>query len=469
MFMNSIFLSEPVGLCHREEPLFLQYLEENSSAFNEFQVQLEKAGYDIQIDLDRRLLIFQAINQSVQLLDLEKAFEFVRKKYMLHCETRAEILKVLIDHQTLMKRFESLRIYILDQMWLVGLLDEINCFLQCLAHKASQRELVSWERTAEPLLWYTIAKDVVLQELLSSNPMIKLEIIAKTPATIRYWGPRHRVKEAERRLTELLNSFQILPVPLSNFQLQFVKALWDKAFYNHFFLERSIPVVLELSQVVQIAGLDLGKMKEAKEILMKLVCERAIEIAEDVNWATECSEWKLLLQQSLGTRKEVAIHHVAPDRVILVGFCPMVIQVEESIKEYLRENSPVEEKVRLTRPELALAGQDLLHVMGWEHHSMNVALQVNSQPSVLQVRGLQKYVKKAMPAIKRDLDSLVLDIIPLRKRMVREYVFGIGASLLRSMAWHMRCIARMKTEESDDWKNIMNEDSIKEVSIIYFL
>ncbi|XP_070582463.1 uncharacterized protein [Erythrolamprus reginae] len=456
------FPAEPVGLCHMEEPLFLQYLKEKPTAFNEFQEQVKKTGYDIQIDLDRRLCIFQAINQFVKLPDLEKAFGFVRKKYVLHCETRAEILDVLIDYQTPIKGFESIKIYTLAQTWFVGLLDEINWFLQCLANKAFERELISWEFTAKPLPRYTIAKDVVLQELPLSNSMVKLEISAMTPATIRFWGPRQKVRETERRLKELLNTFKILPVRLSNFQLQFVKAHWDEAFHSHFFLERNIPVVLELSQVVQIAGLDLDNMKEAKEILMELVCERAIEIAEDVKWATECSEWKLLLKQSLETHKEVAIYHMAPDPVILVGFCPMIIQVEESIKEYLRENSPMEENVSLTKPELALAGKDLLHIMGWEHLNTNVALQVNSQPSVLQVKGPQKYVQKAMPAIKRALDSLVLDVIPLRRRIVREYICRIGASLVKDMARNLHCIAGMKTEESDNWKNVMDEDSIKE-------
>ncbi|XP_032090836.1 uncharacterized protein LOC116520662 [Thamnophis elegans] len=456
------FDAETVGSCHMEELLFLQYLEENSSAFHEFQVQLKKAGYAIQVDLGWRLLTFQAIHQPVQLLDLEKSFQLVRKKYVLHCETREEILKVLMDHPRLVKRFKSLRIYILDQMWIVGLWDEINCFLQYLAHEASQRELVSCEYAAEPVLWYTIAKDVALQELLPSNPMIELEIIPKTPATIRFWGSRQRVKEAERRFNELLDSFQILPVPLSDFQLQFVKAHWDKAFYNHFFLERSIPVVLELSEAAQIAGLDLGKMEEAKDFLMKLVCERPVEVAEDVAWATQCPEWKILLQQHSRAHKEVAIHRVSSGWVILVGFCPMIFQVEESIKEYLRENSSVEENMRLTRPELVLAGKDLLHIMGREQLSINVALQVDSQLSVLQVRGLRKYVKKAIPAIQKDLDSLVLDIVPLKRRILKEYVFGIGASLFKIMAQNLGCIVRMKTKESDDWKSIMNEDSIKE-------
>ncbi|KAG8140729.1 hypothetical protein E2320_003388 [Naja naja] len=456
------FAAEPVGLCRTEEPLFLQYLVENSSAFSEFQGQLKKAGYDIQIDLNRKLLVFQAIDQSVQLLGLDKSFEFVRKKYVLHHETREEILKVLHDHQRHTKRFGSLRIYFLKQIWFVGLLDEINCFLQYLTHEAFQRELVSWECTAEPVLWYTIAKDVILQEFLPSNPMIKFEIIANAPATIRLEGSRKTVKEVERHLKELLNSFQVLPVPFSDFQLQFVTAHWGKVFYNHFFLQRSIPVVLELSQVVQIAGLDLGKMKEAEEILMNLVCERVMEIAEDLKWATEVSEWKLLLfTLSLGTHKEVAIHHVAPGWVILVGFCPKVIQVEESIKKYLRENSLVEEKVKLARPELAFAGNGLLHIIGWEHLRMNVTLQVKSQPSVLQVTGLQKFVKNAMPAIKRELDSLVLGIIPLRKGMFREYIFGIGAGLLKNMAWQLGCIAGLKTEEFDNWKN-MNEDFMEE-------
>ncbi|XP_063157539.1 uncharacterized protein LOC134495813 isoform X2 [Candoia aspera] len=454
------FAVEPVGSCHMEEPLFLQYLDENPSAFNEFQVQLKKAGYDIQIDLPWRLLIFQAINQSVQLLDLGKGFQFVREKYILHCETRVEILEILCNQLSLMKRFKSIRNYTLDRTWLVGLLDEVSSFLQCLAHEASQRQLVSWECSAEPLPRYTIVKDTVLQEVLPSNPLIKVEIIAKTPATIRFWGCRQRVNEAERRLRELFNSFQILPVPLSNFQLQFVKTHWGKLFHNNFFLERSLPVVLELSQIVQIAGLDLGKMKEAREILMKQVCERTVEIAEDLKWATESAEWKELLQR-LGIHQEVAIHHVAPGSVTVVGIFRLVIQAEESVKEYLRDNSPIEERVSLARPELALAGKNLLHIMDWEHLNMNVILQLNSQPLVLQVGGLQKHVRKAMPTIKKDLDSLVLDIVPLKKRILSEYFSGVGASLLKNMAWQLGCIAGMKIQEFG-WNSIMNnEDPVK--------
>ncbi|XP_025028873.1 uncharacterized protein LOC112541855 isoform X2 [Python bivittatus] len=456
------FAVEPIGLCHMEDPIFLQYLDENPSAFNEFQVQLKRAGYDIQIDLHWRLLMFQAMNQSVQLLDLGKAFQFVREKYVLHCERREEILEVLRDQQSLMKRFKSIRIYILDRMWLVGLFDEVSSFLQCLAYEASQRQLVSSECSAEPLPRYTIVKDVVLQEILPSNPLIKLEIIAKTPATIRFWGRRQSVREAERRLMELINSFQILPVPLSYFQLQFVKVQWDKLFYNNFFLERKIPVVLELSQVIQISGLDLGKMSAAKEILMKQVCERTVEIAEDLKWATECTEWKELLQR-LGTHKEIAIHHVAPGWVIVVGLCPPVIQAEESIKEYLRDNSPMEERVSLARPELALAGKNLLYIMDWEHLNMNVVLQLNSQPLVLQVRGLQKHVREAMPTIKRVLDSLVLDKVPLKKRILSEYFSGVGASLLKNMAWQLSCIVGMKSQEFYCWNSTMNnEDPMKE-------
>ncbi|XP_061447078.1 uncharacterized protein LOC133367184 [Rhineura floridana] len=437
---------EPVGLCCLEDPLFLQYLNESPDAFRDFEVPLEEVGYGIQICSPWRMLAFKATSPSMQLHDLRAAFQSVREKYLLHCETRTDVLEALLEQQTLVTKFRSIRIYIHDRMWFVGLFDEMASFLQCLLQVASQRQVVSWEFSAEPLAICTIARDSVLQEMLPSNPLISIEILTKAPATIRFWGRQQRVEEAERRFKELLNGFQVLPVPLSNLQSQFIKVQWGKFFHNGFFLEKSIPAVLEISEVVQVVGLDSGKMKEAEEIIVKEVCERTVEIAEELKWATECAEWKELLH-SLGSNKEVALHHIAPSQVTLVGLCPHITQAEGLIKKYLRGNSAMEERMKLDTPELALAGNDLLCIMDWKHLKVKVRLQRNHQILFLQVSGLQKYVTKAMPAIKMDLDSLVLGTMPLRKKALGEYFSGVGAGALKKMAQQMFCIAKIKNRE----------------------
>ncbi|KAJ6651871.1 hypothetical protein lerEdw1_015976 [Lerista edwardsae] len=343
-----------------------------------------------------------------------------------------------------LQEFPSLKIYPADRLWLVGLADEMASLTQSLIHRAYRRQLVSCEFAAEPLPRCTIAKDFLVRELLPRDPLVSIEIIA--PATVRVWGRRQRVEEAEKRFRALLGSFSVQPVPLSTFQSEFIKALWGDLFHNDFFLKRGVPAVLEISDVVQVAGLELDKMKAAEGIVIGEVCEKTVEIAEELRWATETEEWKRLLH-SLGSPKEVALHHVAPSQVTVVGFHPHITQVEASIKEYLRENSQVLESMTVARPELASAGQGLFRIMHWEHLKVTVKLQPSKQVLSLQVSGLRKYVRRAMPAIALDLDSLVLAAIPLKKAALGEYFSGVGAGLLMEVAQKGHCVVRMQSQQ----------------------
>ncbi|XP_053115007.1 uncharacterized protein LOC128328864 isoform X2 [Hemicordylus capensis] len=441
---------EPLGFCYLEDPLFLRYLNEDPVAFHQFEAQLKEVGYGIQTYPPWRMLMVQATVESMELHNLEAAFWSVRNKYVVHCETRTEMLDALLEELTLLKEFRSIRMYMDDKMWFVGLSDEMVSLLHGLAQGASRRQLVSRECPAdEPLPRCAIVKDFVIQEMLSSNPLVSIEILAKAPATIQFWGRSQRVEEAERRFKELLSDFQALPVPLSDLQFQFVKALWGKLFHNYFFLEQGIPVLLEISEVVQVSGLDLGKMKEVEEFIMERVCERTVEIAEELKWATECDEWKELLQR-LESHEEIALHHTASNQVTVVGTCPHVTQVEESIKEYLRDNSPVEEKIEFARPELAAAGSNLLRIMDWEHLNVSVKFQPDGQVLYLQVSGLQKDVKKAIPTIRIDLDSLVLCKMPLKKKAFGEYFSGVGAGLLKGIVQRWHCVANLQIREIPD-------------------
>ncbi|XP_062993029.1 uncharacterized protein LOC134405713 [Elgaria multicarinata webbii] len=438
---------EPVGLCHLEDPLFLQYLEESPDAFHEFEVRLKEVGYSIRLCSPWGMLMFQATGPPVQLHELGTVFHSVRERYLLHCEIRPEVLEALLEQQTLVKMFTSIRIYIWDRMWFVGLFEEIDSFLRRLVQVASQRQVVSWECLAESLPRCTIAKDAVLQEMLPSNPLVSIEILTKAQVTIRFWGRRQRVEEAMMRFKELLNAFQVWPVPLSNLQFHFIKTRWGEFFHNDFFLEQGLLAVLEISEVIQVAGLDLVKMKEAKEIIMKQVLERTVEIPEELRWTTECAEWKELLH-SLGSHKEVALHQAASQQVTVVGLSPRITEVEESIKEYLQDNSLVEETMTVARPELLLAGESLLHIMDWKHLKVSIQLQSHGQILSLHLSGLRKYVRKATPVIKMDLNSLVLGSVPLRKKALGEYFFGVGACLLKQMAQRLCCVTKIKNRSS---------------------
>lgn len=444
-FTPSIFLPEPVGFCHPEDALLLRYLNESPDAIRHFEVQLKEVGYRVQL-LPPWGLVFQAAEKPVGLQDLGAAFWSVRDQYLMHCETRPEILDSLLEQVTVLKEFPSLKIYSDDRMWLVGLVDEMASLMQSLVHRAYQRQLVSWEFAAGPLPRCTLAKDFLLQELLHRDPLVSIEIIATAPVTVRVWGRRQQAEEAEKRFKELLNRFYVQLVPLSTFQSEFIKAQWGDLFHSDFFLKRGIPAVLELSEVVQVAGLELDKMKAAEEILVGEVCEKTVEVAEELRWATETEEWKALLHR-LGSPKEVALHHVAPSQVTVVGFCPHITQVEASVKEYLRGNSQVLESMMVARPELASAGQNLFRIMNWEHLNVTVKLQPNKQVLSLQVGGLQKHVRKAMPAIGLDLDSLVLAMIPLKQAALGEYFSRVGAGLLTEMAQEFHCVVRMQSQQ----------------------
>ncbi|XP_054848430.1 uncharacterized protein LOC129338325 [Eublepharis macularius] len=440
---------ELVGVCHLEDPLFLQYLKDSPDAFHEFQMQLKEVNCAIQMFLSWGILMFRAMGASVELYDLGMVFQSVRGKYLMHCETRKEVMEALLEQQTLVKEFKSMRIFFKDRMWFVGPCDEMASFLHCLARVAFQRQLVSWECPAEPQCRSTIAKDVVVQEILQSGTFVTVEILANAPATIRFGGRRQRVEEAERRFKELLSSFQVLPVPLSSFQSQFVKAQWGNLFHSCFFLEQGIPSVLEISEDVQVAGLDLSKMKEAEELITKHVCERTVEIAEEVKWATVCEDWKQLLHR-LGSHREIALHETVSIQVTVVGICPRVTQVVQSIQEYLWDNSPVEETITFGRPELVALQQNLFRIMSWEHLEVSIQVLPNSQILILQVSGIRKSVQKAIPVIKKYLDSLVVCKMSLKKESLKKYFFGPGAGLLQEIALRQQCVATIEKQETYD-------------------
>lgn len=378
---------------------------------------------------------------------LGATFWSMREKYMIHCEIRTEVLEALLEDLTVVQEFKSIRLHLDDKTWFIGLSDEMGSFLQRLILKASQRQLVSREHPAEPLPRCTIVKDIVVQEMHEANPLVGLELLTEAPATIRFWGRCQKVEEAERRFEKLLGDFQVLPVSFSKLQSLFIKARWGKFFHSNVFLERGIPAVLEVSEVVQIAGLDLGKMKEAEETIVKQVHEVRVEIADDVKWATECEEWKELLRR-LGSCQEIALHETTPSQLTVVGLCPQITQVEQSIREYLRENSPTEEQIKRTRQELAAAGQNLVRLMDWNHLKVHIKLESHGQVISLQVSGLRKYVRKAIPVINMDLDSLVLGTIPLKTKALIEYFSGVGAGVLKEIVHQQNCIARIEIQDT---------------------
>ncbi|XP_060110924.1 uncharacterized protein LOC132583277 [Heteronotia binoei] len=448
LMLNKLaFLSELVGVCHSEDPLFLQYLKESPDAFQQFEMQLKEIGCGIQMFSSWGILMLSAMSPSVELYDLGTAFQSMREKYMMHCETRRDVIEALLEELTLVNEFKSIRIFFRDRIWFVGLCDETASFLHCLFRVAFQRQVVSLECSAEPLCRATIAKDILNQEILKSGTLVTLEMVTKSPPIIRFGGRRHRAEEAERRFKELLSGFQVLPVPLSNFQSHFVKAQWGNLFHNNFFLEQGLPSVLEISEVVQVAGLDLGEMKKAETLFLKHVCERTVEIAEEVKWATMSEDWKKLLRR-LGSHKEIALHEMLSTQVTIVGICPHVTRVQQAIQEYLWDNSPMEERISFDRPELVTAQQNLLRITSWEHLNVSIQVLPDSQILDLQVSGIRKSVQKAIPVITKYLDSLVLGKMPMRKKSLRKYFFRSGAAVLKEIALQRHCMVTMRMQDT---------------------
>ncbi|XP_077171094.1 uncharacterized protein LOC143826268 [Paroedura picta] len=438
--------TELVGICHPEDPLFLQYLKECPDAFRQFEMQLKEVGYSIQMFSSWGILMFRALSPSVELYNLGMSFQSTREKYLMHCETRIDVMEAFLEQVALANDFRSIRIFFHDRMWIVGLSDELASFLNRLFQVAFQRQVVSLECPAEPVGRCAIAKDALVQESLKSGTPVTIDILAQSPPVIRFGGRRHRVEEAERRFRELLSGFHILPVPLSDLQAHFVKAQWGSLFHNRFFLEQGIPSVLEISEVVQVAGLDLGETEEARELFLKHVGERMVEIAEEVRWVTSCEGWKKLLQR-LGSHREIALHETTSGQVTIVGICPHIIEVEQAIREYLWDSSPVEERITSDRPELVMTQQNLLRIMSWEHLMVSVQVIPDSQILALRVSGLRKLVREALPVIRKYLDSLMLGKMPLRKKCLSKYFLGAGAAVVREIALRQHCIVKMRVQE----------------------
>ncbi|XP_053901406.1 uncharacterized protein LOC128846373 [Malaclemys terrapin pileata] len=144
----------------------------------------------------------------------EAAFRSVRQRYVVHHEGREDLLEALAAEPSLVEEFGSIRVY--DGEGFVDLAGETAPFLQHLAVRAFQRQLVSWEYSAEPLPRWVIVKDVVEKELL--NPHVSMELRQGAPAIIIFRGPRQQVIEVESRCQQLLRAFRVLSVPVSPLQ-----------------------------------------------------------------------------------------------------------------------------------------------------------------------------------------------------------------------------------------------------------
>lgn len=335
-----------------------------------------------------------------------------------------------------------------DEVQICGSQEDVKKVLESVRTKIEEY----WAEPVEVVAHYettqcAIVKDFLTRDKLLSNSLVNIEVLTGKPATVTFRGPRQLVGELNRHFEELLSGFEVLPVPLSGLQSQFVKAHRGELFCRNFFLKRGIPAVLKVSEAVQIAGLDLDKMKEAKEIIMSHVCERTVEVSEEVKWSTEREEWRQLLHR-LGSHKEITIHHSVSSQVTIIGIAPRCSQVEKYIREYLMDNSPVEEKIKLARPELAAVGHNLLQIMDWDHLDVQIKIQSKSQVLLLQVNGLKKHVQEAIQLIRADLDCLVLGRVPLRKRALSDYFSGAGAVLLQEIAKRHFCAGRMQMQQS---------------------
>ncbi|XP_048372715.1 uncharacterized protein LOC125444331 [Sphaerodactylus townsendi] len=323
-----------------------------------------------------------------------------------------------------------------------GIQEDVENVLKTIHAKIEEYQ-AEW---VEVMAQYEKVPHIFIEEFLAhgvlpADPSASSEILAGNPAAVVFRGTRQNVVELERRFKDLLGCFQVLPVSLTDLQSRFVKARWGSLFHKNFFWEQGVAALLEISGDVQVSGLDLGTVKKAEGLLSKHVCEKTLEIPEEVKWATESEEWQNLLHR-LKSHQEVALYNTSSSLVFMVGICPHITQAEQSMKEYLEDHSQVEESLNVARPKLALAGENLLHIMDWDHLEVKIRVQPHSQILSLKVSGIQKLVQKAVQVIKTDLDSLVLGKVPLNKVALGEYFSGAGADALNQMA--PKCVARLE-------------------------
>ncbi|XP_019406192.1 PREDICTED: uncharacterized protein LOC109320505 [Crocodylus porosus] len=461
--------TEAVGFCQLEDPLFLRYLDESPATLHKFEGQLKAAGYGFQAYASQGILLFQARAKSSDLHSWEPAFRSMREKFTVHRGLQMDLLGVLSDEPSLVEKFGSIRVY--DGMCFVGLVCEMARFLQSLQVKAFQKQVVTRQYPAEPTHTYIIVKDMVDKEIQLSKHHVSIDLHQGSPATITLQGPCGQVTEVERRLEQLLGDFRVVPVPLSPLQAQFVQELRSEVFSETFFLEREIPVLLcvtvssalqETPTGVLVSGLDWNKLQEAAKLLMNLVCQQTVLIEEGLRWATECQEWAELLAR-LGAKKDVAFHFDRPSQGVLtmVGLHPHVDEAEAAVREYLNNNSPVQERLAVLRPELVEVGEELLRIMDWENPQVKVRVCSSPGALSLELEGLRKDVQEARKAVRADLLSLILGIVAVRDRALEEYLTGAGESFLQGLAQQLQCVVSLRGGTwSTDWErgqSLVNE------------
>ncbi|XP_007480186.2 uncharacterized protein LOC103103755 [Monodelphis domestica] len=441
-----------VGLCQKEDCAFIRYLNDFPAVFQEFEGHLRKIGCVLQTCVSSGVLKFIAEGGNIYPSNWEKAVEYAfqknKKRYVVYYESNSDILNVLKNQQSLVKSFANIQEY--EGPCFVGPTEEVKMFIQCVQEMAFNEKLVCVEHPILHLPRYTVVKKTINKLLLPHSP-VTIALGEDPLGMITFQGPQQNVLEVERQFYSLLSGFKDWPVLLSPFQVQFIQSQGEEFFNENFFLAQDILAVLSTSDGVRILGLDCGELVQAEELLKNLVCERRIDIAEEVQWAASGLEWKALLIAPRSKNK-VTFYSVKSQQniltsVVIVGTKVEVAEAETNIREYLMTYSAAEDRVIFPRPELAEARENLLQIMNWGDLKVNVWIEANHSTLTLILRGPRRYVKEARGVVQTDLDSLVLRTIPIRHREVQQYLSRIGATVLLTFAKELQCLVKMQVPE----------------------
>ncbi|XP_074091082.1 uncharacterized protein LOC141521955 isoform X2 [Macrotis lagotis] len=454
--VTEVFRTPPevISLCQKEDPAFVQYLNDSPIVFQEFEEDLRKIDCVFQTCASLGVLKFLAEGEQLDPSNWEKAvedtFQKIKKRYAVHYENNSDILNVLKKQPLLVKSFATIREY--EGPRFVGPTEAVKMFLQYVQEMTFNEKPVCVEHPILHLPRYTVVKNTINKMFIFPHTPVSITLEEGPFGMITFQGRRKDVLEVEKQFYSLLVGFKNWPVSLSPFQVQFIQSLQEELFNENFFLARDISAVLNISDGVGIWGLDFGELVQAENLLKSLVYEKKVDIGEEVQWAVNGLEWEALLI-ALRSQKKVTFYSVKSlqdilTSVVIVGTRVEVTEAETNIREYLMSYSITEDRIISPRPELAEAKENLFQIMNWGDLKVNIWIQTSHSTLTLKLKGLRRHVKEAKGVVQADLDLLTVRSIPVWHRGVQEYLSGIGATVLFTFAKELQCLVKIQVPET---------------------
>ncbi|XP_069459927.1 uncharacterized protein [Ambystoma mexicanum] len=342
---------ENLGMCMSEEPLFIKYLTECSSAREDICRKMKRFGGDVQVCLNSHsLLIIPTTTTRISELELlrwtesvQAALEAMKGEY-LRAEEDQNLVELLNNEgDYLLCQFKSTRVF--NQNIVIGLQLEVKGILHALKELAFQKEMVH-------VRWriFNRASSFILLKCLHLDGVNRYKGLSvrldDDLSTVLFKGPREAFLTAEKRCWEILNGLIIANVELTQNQLSFLKTVDIDQFNVEMFFSKGMLVGLNCKDgELMFIGVKTGDIINANSLLQSTIKEYHIKIPDPalvILYSEKAPNTIDLLKRVLAQEGTKPINilmfqdAIRPYEVAVVGRENEAIVAKTSLEQYLR-------------------------------------------------------------------------------------------------------------------------------------